>query len=84
MSRKKVKKLLDAHVAGLIDAGLDTQQAGDLGTFELMMLAVTSSLVTPFVARVSHRKLAIGGAALAAVGLLISVMSESYSTMIRW
>ena len=69
-------------VAGLIDAGLDTQQAGDLGTVELMMLAVTSTLVTPFVARVSHRKLAMGGAALAAVGLLISVMSESYSAMI--
>ena len=28
-------------VQGLIDAGLDTQQAGDLGTVELTMLAIT-------------------------------------------
>ena len=59
-------------VAGLIDAGLDTQQTGDLGTVELMMLAVTSTLVTPIVTRVSHRKLAIGGALVAAIGLLVS------------
>lgn len=69
-------------VGALIDAGLDTQQAGDLGTVELMTLALTSTLVTPFVTRVSHRKLALGGASLAALGLLVSVMSETYFTMI--
>ena len=69
-------------VQALIDAGLNTKQAGDLGTVELMTLAVTSTLVTPFVTRVSHRQLAIGGAGIAAVGLLLSTMSESYSAMI--
>jgi len=69
-------------VGALIDAGLDTQQAGDLGTVELMTLALTSTLVTPFVTRVSHRKLALGGASVAALGLLVSVMSETYFAMI--
>jgi DHA1 family inner membrane transport protein len=68
-------------VQALIDAGLDTQQAGDLGTVELTMLAIASTMVTPVVTRVSHRKLAMGGTVLAVVGLLISMLSESYGPM---
>ncbi|MCH7866053.1 MAG: MFS transporter [Myxococcales bacterium] len=69
-------------VQALIDSGLGTQQAGDLGTVELTMLAIASTVVTPFVTRVSHRKLAMGGAILAIIGLLISVMSVSYGAML--
>jgi predicted MFS family arabinose efflux permease len=68
-------------VQGLIDFGLTTQQAGDLGTVELTMLAISSSLVTPVVTRVSHRKLAMYGAAFAVLGLIISVMSVGYGAM---
>jgi DHA1 family inner membrane transport protein len=68
-------------VQGLIDAGLDTQQAGDLGTVELTMLAISSMIVTPLVTRISHRQLAVGGAALAVMGLLVSVMSVNYGPM---
>jgi DHA1 family inner membrane transport protein len=69
-------------VQALIDAGLNTKQAGDLGTVELTMLALTSTLITPFVTRISHRKLVLVGAAIAAAGLTISMLSESYSAMI--
>ncbi len=69
-------------VQALIESGLDYQHAGDLGTIELTVLAITSTIVLPFVTRVSHRKLAIGGAAVAAVGLLISVNSIDYTAMV--
>ncbi|MBW2543475.1 MAG: MFS transporter [Deltaproteobacteria bacterium] len=69
-------------VSALIESGLNHQQAGDLGTIELMTLALTTSLVMPYVPRVSHRRLAIVGALLAATGLLISALSVAYSTMI--
>jgi MFS family permease len=69
-------------VQALIEAGLSHRQAGDLGTIELTTLALGSILSTPIVAHVSHRKLAVGGACLAALGLLISMLSEAYLAMI--
>lgn len=69
-------------VNSLIDAGLDHHQAGDLGTIELLTLALASTLITPYVAIVSHRKLAVGGALMAALGLVISALSVDYAPMI--
>jgi MFS family permease len=69
-------------VQALIESGLNHQQAGNLGTIELMMLALSSTLITPYVPIVSHRKLAIGGALVAAVGLVFSVLSTSLPEMV--
>jgi MFS family permease len=69
-------------VQALIDSGMRHQQAGDLGTIELLTLAICTTLVAPVVPRVSHRKLAVGGALIAALGAAISAMSESYAAMI--
>jgi DHA1 family inner membrane transport protein len=69
-------------VNALIDAGLDHQHAGDLGTIELVALALTTTLITPYVAIVSHRKLAIVGTLVAALGLAISALSVGYTPMI--
>ena len=69
-------------VNALIEAGLDHQQAGDLGTIELLTLAVASTLITPYVPIVSHRKLAVGGTLIAALGLVISALSVGYTSMI--
>jgi MFS family permease len=69
-------------VNALIDAGLDHQQAGDLGTIELLTLAAASTLITPYVPIISHRKLAIGGTLMAALGLVISALSVGYTPMI--
>jgi MFS family permease len=69
-------------VNALIGAGLDHQQAGDLGTIELLSLAVATILVTPYVPIVSHRKLAVGGTLMAALGLVISALSVGYTPMI--
>jgi len=71
-----------AIVNALIDAGLDHQQAGDLGAIELLALALAVVLITPYVPIVSHRKLAIGGTLLAALGLAISAFSVGYTAMI--
>jgi MFS family permease len=71
-----------ALVNALIDTGLDHQQAGDLGTIELSALAVAVTLITPYVPIVSHRKLAVGGTLLAALGLAISAFSVGYTAMI--
>jgi MFS family permease len=68
-------------VAALIEAGLDTRQAGDLGTIELTTLAITSSVVMPLVTRISHRRLVVVGAAVAVVGLAISMLSEGFAAM---
>jgi MFS family permease len=69
-------------VNALIETGLDHRQAGDLGMIELLALAATSTLITPYVPIVSHRKLAISGTLIAAVGLLISALSVGYTSMI--
>jgi len=69
-------------VSALLVYGLSYQQAGDLGTIELSTLALASTLVTPFVHRISHRKLAVGGGLLAMVGLVISASSTSYGAMV--
>ncbi len=69
-------------VNALIEAGLDHQQAGDLGTIELLSLAVATILATPYVPIVSHRKLAVGGTLMAALGLAISALSVGYTPMI--
>jgi len=69
-------------VSALIESGLDYQQAGDLGTIELTMLAITSMIVLPYITHVSHRLLAIGGAVMAAAGLVISILSVDYSVMV--
>jgi MFS family permease len=69
-------------VVALIEAGLSHQQAGDLGTIELTTLALSTMLMTPLVAHVSHRKLAIGGVAVAAMGLVISLLSTAYFPMV--
>ena len=69
-------------VQALIDSGMRRQQTGDLGTIELMTVAMCTVLVTPVVDRVSHRKLALVGALLAALGAAISALSESYAPMI--
>jgi predicted MFS family arabinose efflux permease len=69
-------------VNALIDAGLDYQRAGDLGTIELLTLALTSTLIAPYVPIVSHRKLAVGGTLVTALGLLISALSVGYTPMI--
>jgi MFS family permease len=69
-------------VNALIDAGLDHQQAGDLGTIELLTLAAASTLITPYVPIISHRKLAVSGTLMAALGLVISAFSASYTPMI--
>jgi predicted MFS family arabinose efflux permease len=69
-------------VQALIVAGLDYQQAGDLGTIELSMLALTSTLVMPYVPHVSHRRLALGGAFLAAAGLAVSALSIEFAAMV--
>ena len=71
-----------ALVHALIEAGLDHQQTGDLGTIELMALALAAALITPYVPIVSHRKLAIGGTLLAALGLAFSAFSVGYTAMI--
>ncbi len=69
-------------VQPLIESGLGYPQAGDLGTIELLALALTSTLVTPYVPFVSHRKLAVGGTLLAALGLAVSASSVGYAAMI--
>lgn len=69
-------------VNALIDAGLGQQQAGDLGTIELLGLAMTAILIAPYVPSVSHRKLAIGGTLMAALGFAISALSVEYTPMI--
>jgi MFS family permease len=69
-------------VNALIESGLNHQQAGDLGTIELTTLALTTSLVTPYVPHVSHRRLAIVGALLAATGLVVSSLSVAFPTMV--
>jgi MFS family permease len=69
-------------VNALIDAGLDHHQAGDLGTIELLSLAMAAVLIAPYVPILSHRKLAIGGALMAALGLAISALSVDYTAMI--
>jgi MFS family permease len=71
-----------AIVNALIDAGLDHHQAGDLGTIELLSLAMAAVLIVPYVPILSHRKLAIGGALMAALGLAISALSVGYTAMI--
>jgi predicted MFS family arabinose efflux permease len=68
-------------VAALIVAGLSTEEAGDLGTIELMTLAVTSTLAMPLVTRVSHQRLMVFGTMVAVVGLAISVASEGLAAM---
>jgi MFS family permease len=69
-------------VNALIETGLDHRQAGDLGTIELSTLALTSLLTTPVVPIVSHRKLAVGGTLIAALGLVVSALSVGYTSMI--
>jgi MFS family permease len=69
-------------VQALIDSGMRHQQAGDLGTIELLTLAICTMLVAPLVPRVSHRKLAVTGALIAALGAAISALSESYAAMV--
>jgi MFS family permease len=69
-------------VNALIESGLNHQQAGDLGTIELTTLALATSLVMPYVPHVSHRRLAMVGALLAAAGLVVSALSVAYPTMI--
>ena len=69
-------------VQALIESGLNYQQAGNLGTIELLMLATSSMLIAPYAPTVSHRKLAIGGGLLAAVGLLVSAQSTSMFEML--
>ena len=68
-------------VAALIEAGLGTQEAGDLGTIELTTLAATSTLVMPLVTWVSHRRIMVVGTMLAVVGLAISMASEGFAAM---
>ena len=58
-------------VQALIESGLNYQQAGNLGTIELMSLTIVSTLLAPYVPLISHRKLAVGGALLAIAGLVI-------------
>jgi predicted MFS family arabinose efflux permease len=69
-------------VNALIEAGLNYQQAGDLGTIELMTLALASLLVMPYVPYVSHRRLALTGALLAASGLVVSALSVGFPVMV--
>jgi MFS family permease len=69
-------------VQALIDSGMRRQQTGDLGTVELLTVAICTVFVTPVVDRVSHRKLAVVGALLAALGAAISALSESYAPMV--
>ncbi|MBW2540853.1 MAG: MFS transporter [Deltaproteobacteria bacterium] len=69
-------------VNALIEAGLDHRHAGDLGTIELLSLALAALLIAPYVPIVSHRKLAISGTLIAVIGLLISAFSFSYAPMI--
>ncbi|MBW2691464.1 MAG: MFS transporter [Deltaproteobacteria bacterium] len=69
-------------VQALIDAGLDHHQAGDLGAIELFALALATVLLSPYVPMVSHRKLAVGGTLMAALGLAISAFSVDYTPMI--
>jgi len=69
-------------VQALIDSGMRRQQTGDLGTIELLTVAVCTVFVTPIVDRVSHRKLAVVGALLAALGAAISALSESFAPMV--
>ena len=71
-----------AIVNALLEAGLDYRQAGDLGTIELTTLALASFLVMPYVAHVSHRRLALGGALLAAAGLVVSALSVGFPVMV--
>ena len=68
-------------VAALLEAGLSHKQAGDLGTIELTTVAVSTMLMTPFVAHYSHRRMAVIGAVIAALGLLVSALSIEYSAM---
>jgi len=69
-------------VNALIDSGLDHSHAGDLGTIELLTLAVASTVVVPYVPVLSHRKLAVGGTLMAILGLVISALSADYGMMI--
>lgn len=68
-------------VQALIDAGLSHRAAGDLGTIELMTLAATSIFVTGYVTRVSHRRLAVVGVCLAALGVAIAGAASSLVVM---
>jgi predicted MFS family arabinose efflux permease len=68
--------------AALIEAGLSTQEVGDLGAIELATLAVTSTAVMPMVTWVSHRRILVLGTLMAVVGLAISIASEGLMTMV--
>jgi len=68
-------------VASLIQTGLGTREAGDLGMIELTTLATTSTFVMPFVPRLSHRRLMMFGTLMAVVGLAISMVSEGFAVM---
>jgi len=68
-------------VQALIDAGFTHQQAGNFGTIELTTLAMGTTLLTPLVPHVSHRKLAFGGLIVAALGVVILGLSDQFATI---
>lgn len=69
-------------LGALIDGrGLEASAAGLLGSLELGMVAIASLLVAPRVGRTSRLGLALGGAALAALGHLASAAADSYALL---
>jgi MFS family permease len=69
-------------VIALLQSGLSHARAGDLGTIELTTMAVSSIIVAPFVPRISHRKLALRGGVIAALGVALSALSVDYTAMV--
>jgi len=68
-------------VQALIEFGFSHEQAGAFGTIELTTLAIGTTVLTPLVPLVSHRKLALSGLVVAAVGVAILGLGDHFATL---
>jgi predicted MFS family arabinose efflux permease len=74
--------LMPFFVTALLDGTrLDEQAVGLLGSIELTALAIGSVVLAPWVTRLSRRKLAITGAAIAGCGFAASANAETFAAM---
>jgi len=68
-------------VQALIQFGFTHEQAGNFGTIELTTLAIGTTVLTPLVPHVSHRKLAFSGLVIAAIGVAILGLGDQFATL---
>ncbi|MBT7952945.1 MAG: MFS transporter [Gammaproteobacteria bacterium] len=72
-------------IGGLI-VGLSVGEieAGTLITIELLLIGITSMLLAPMMARISHHKLAITGALILILGHVLSSLSTELTELYLW